>query len=214
MKSSPSAHVPRLSPSVERTTLLGGVAFIDGVASGWGCWELAGWFEDHLVVPGRMPKSPAVVSEEGFGTITVDPRRSDVIRTGAMGIEAPPGLLAASRSRLVDALLACIRPGSDDRFLNAAIYGKRVERAQLGKQVSWVACPSESHRLSDIVLSLFAADILLHREFHEANLCVCEMCGRVSFAPDVVSRSGCREHHPLGSNDSGFFRRTSPPDVD
>src|SRR5262245_41803399 len=169
MKSSPSAHVPRLSPSVERTTLLGGVAFVDGVASGWGCWELTGWFEDHLVAPGRMPKSPASVTEQGFGSITVDPRRSDLKRKGATGIEEMPRVHAAARTRVIEALRGFMAAAADDRFLNAAIYAKRVERKQRGKQVAWVACPSESDRLSDIVLSLFAADILMHREFHEAN---------------------------------------------
>ena len=155
-KSIPATSLARAAPAIERTTLLGGVAFIDGVASGWGCWELTGWFEDHLVAPGRIAKSPAQVSEDGFGTITVDPRNSEIVRKGTTGIEELPRLLAASRTRVIEVLRGFTAPISDDRFLNAAIYGKRVERKQFGKQVSWVACPSDVDRLSDIVLSLFA----------------------------------------------------------
>jgi len=214
MKNSiPAASLPRAAPVVERTTLLGGVAFIDGVASGWGCWELTGWFEDHLVAPGRMEKSPAEVSEHGFGTIAVDPRRSEVLRKGSTGIEEMPRLLSAARARVVDVLRGFTAPVSDDRFLNAAIYGKRVERKQFGKQVSWVACPSDSDRLSDIVLSLFAADILLHREFHEANLCICEVCGRVSFAPATTTRTGCRQHSQRSNQSGTAFARVDPDEL-
>ena len=212
-KSRPAVHQPRLSPMVERTTLLGAVAFVDGVAAGWGCWELSGWFDDHLVAPGRMAKSPSVVTEQGFGNITVDPRRSDVQRRGTGGIEQIPALLTAARTRVIETLRQFSATAADDRFLHAAIYAKRVERQQRGKQVAWAACPAESDRLSDIVLSLFVADILMHREFHEANLCICEVCGRVSFAPASTTRTGCKQHSPRGQSGTAFAR-VDPNDVD
>ena len=40
--------------------------------------------------------------------------------------------------------------------------------------------------MSDVVLSLFAVDVLAHREFHE-QLCVCDVCGDL-VQPGVTRR--------------------------
>ncbi|APR79029.1 Hypothetical protein A7982_04376 [Minicystis rosea] len=50
--------------------------------------------------------------------------------------------------------------------------------------------------LSDLILGLFAVDVLSYREFHEQNLCICDVCGRVSYNPATTTRSGCSEHVP------------------
>jgi hypothetical protein len=193
---------------VERSSMVGALAFVEGVAAGWGCWELSGWFEEHLVAPGVMANSPPVVVEQGFGVIGIDPRWSGITRSNAATtkIQELPRLLEASRKRVVESLRAFLPPHADDRFVHAAIYRHQVERRQgSGGPPQWRATPRETDRLSDIVLSLFAADILSHREFYETRLCVCEVCGRVSFEDESAPRSGCRLHSTRGH--SGGFRR-------
>jgi len=202
----PATKLPPLAVPIgaERRSLFAGVAFVEGVSEGWGCWELTGWFEDHLVAAGHMASSPSVVLEQGFGVIVIDPRGSSSgVHTS---LQQLPQLLAAARKRVVDTLRAFLPPRCDDRFLHAAIYAERVERknGDAGR-LAWVPRVRETERLSDAVLALFVADMLTHREFHEQALCVCEVCGRVSFDPGATSRSGCRVHSVRGQ--SGGFPR-------
>jgi hypothetical protein len=196
----------------DRGELFAGITFVEGSRSGWGAWDLTGWFEDNLVVPGRMTR-PSIVAEPGVGVIALDPR-SPVASRATLTAAELPRLVTAARDRVVTTLRCFICVPSDDRFLSAAIFAGRVARGRDSGEAVWSARPSESDRLSDIALSLFAADVLMHREFHEANLCVCEVCGRVSFTPAVVSRNGCREHPPHNLGDSGFFHRTMPSESD
>jgi hypothetical protein len=202
----PATKLPPLAvpTGTERPLLFGAVAFVEGVAGGWGCWELTGWFEDHLVAAGHTNQSPSVVLEQGFGVIVIDPRASGKGRPAS--VEQLPPLLVAARKRVVETLRAFLPSRSDDRFLHAAIYSERVERKSADDQrPAWAPRVRESDRLSDVVLALFAADILMHREFHEHALCVCEVCGRVSFDPGATSRFGCRLHNVRGH--SGGFPR-------
>ena len=201
----PAAKLPRLAMPAgpERSCLVAGVGFIDGVAAGWGCWELTGWLEDHLVARGRTPQSFSFVHEPGCAVVGIDPRWSEGKHDASL--QDLPRVLAAARKRVIDSLRAFLPPRGDDRFLHAAIYCKRVERRSGSSGQAWEPTLAESDRLSDIVLALFAADILMHREFHDSSLCVCEVCGRVSFDPTATSRSGCPLHNVRGQ--SGGFPR-------
>ena len=194
----PAQQIRRLSSSsgVQRGPLLGGLAFLDGSGAGWGCWELAGWLEDHLVGPGRLPRLPSQVHEAELGSIAIDPRWSEVRRSGGLGIEHLPRLLEAARTRILETLGRFLPPTGDDGFLHAAIFGRRVVRAPTSAGSTWVPTVRESDGLSDIVLALFAADVLAHREFHDANLCVCRTCGTVTFEPPAREdhRATCAEH--------------------
>src|SRR5687768_2342938 len=107
------------------------MAFLDGVASGRGCWQLTGWLDDHLVTPGRMSPPPATVPPERFGPIMLDPGSGDRSRSGLGPLARLPGLLAAARSRIVEVLRGFVATASDDRFINAAIYAGRVARSSL-----------------------------------------------------------------------------------
>jgi hypothetical protein len=49
-------------------------------------------------------------------------------------------------------------------------------------------------------LALFAADALANPNQYETDLCVCEVCGAVSFASHSSSRRGCAIH-PFGGTD-------------
>lgn len=196
----------------ERGALVAGLAFIEGVAAGWSRNELVAWIDEHLVATGRMQR-PSAVSEAVVGAIALDPATSATGPRVATLSELPK-LLAMARSRAVVALRAFIATPSDDRFLRAAIFAGRVERVRSGTGSVWVARPRDQDHLGDVVLSLFAVDVLMHREFHEQNLCVCDVCGRVSFQRNVVTPSGCPEHLPRTEAQSGFQRSggsSAPP---
>ena len=178
---------------VDRAPLLAGVLFVEGAVATWGCWDLIGWFEDHMVRAGRFVRTPAAVQEPAVGRITIDPRASDVHSKGDVGIERLADLLRAARERVVVTLRRSLPPSSDDGFVHAALFARRVVRRDVRGHALWTTALSGTERLSDIVLSLFAADMLAHRDFHEAALCVCDQCGRVSFQPPH-GRRGCPDH--------------------
>jgi hypothetical protein len=176
-----------------RRALLGGVAFVEGTAAGWGCWELTGWFEDHLVKRGYMARAPQFVSEPPIGLVTLDPRASASQDPAVMGIDRLPAVLSAARARVVETLRAILPPARDVRFAAAALEAGRVKAIVEDGRAAVTPSPDESDRLSDIALSLFAADMLDFREFYETELCVCSTCGRVSFEP-TKGRTGCFQH--------------------
>ena len=113
--------------------------------------------------------------------------------------------MAMTRWRVIVTLRGLLASPADDRFLQAAIFAGRVRRPQS----EWLAEPRDTDALSDIVLSLFAIDVLSHREFHEQNLCVCDVCGRISYNPKATSRAGCADHVPATDTSSGFRGRGS-----
>jgi hypothetical protein len=192
----------------DRIAIVAGLAFLDGVASGgFGPGELRGWIEMHLVRPKRMAWA-GEIQEAGFGTIT--------LHEGAVSLSAlsnalrVQGLISMARKRVVIALRGLLGAPVDDRFLNAAIFSGRVQRSTQGQSASWAPQPKGSDTLSDIVLSLFAADILSHRETYERGLCVCDACGRVWFDPMTEERRAC----PLGVvhySSSGTSGSMPPP---
>lgn len=194
----------------ERGALVAGLRFIEGVGAGWMRSDLVTWLNEDLVGPGRMTPV-SVVHEAVVGAIALDPATSAAAERPA-SLDALPKLLAVARSRVVVTLRAFVSTPPDDRFLQAAIFHERVQRVRGDRVASvWVARPTDKDLLSDVVLSLFAADILMHREFHEQSLCVCEPCGRVSFQPATTGRSGCVEHPVRGA--SGFVRPGSTPSM-
>jgi hypothetical protein len=222
-RKSTSLNVVSLPPGApsaapERSALAAGLVFVDGVAAGWGLAHLHAWIQDHLVAPGRM-RCPTSITEAVVGTIALDPNAeplgsepppadgpSAVGASRLAPLEELPKLLAMARSRVVVVLRAFIAATPDDRFLKAAIYADRVQRVRSGdnNRSVWVARPSEKDLLSDIVLSLFAADVLMHREFHEKNLSVCDVCGRVSFQSEATLRTACIDHPAKSDSRSGF----------
>lgn len=180
----------------DRRALLAALTFVDkppqsGVA-------LASWFEKHLVASGRMPR-PTYVTEGFSKQVALDPADPDESELQE--------LVEAARFRVLASLRAFMPPAADDRFLAAAVDGGRVRRA--GDAALWQPCPREEDLLSDIVLSLFAADMLSYREFHDAYLCVCKTCLRIDFDPTRSGRTGCPEHQPTAT--VSVMRRSRPP---
>lgn len=178
-----------------RGDLLAGLSFLDDpprTAS-----ALAAWLEIHLRRWG-WDGLPLSVHEPAGGVAPLD---------AGEAIELGPLVLAA-RERVVRALLAFVGPERDDRFVTAAVAAGRVRRPSSphpglradeprcapDPEARWAASPAPTDILSDVVLSLFAADLLNHRDFHEQELCVCSVCYAISFDPQWTGRRGCHEH--------------------
>ncbi|AUX45588.1 hypothetical protein SOCE26_070820 [Sorangium cellulosum] len=183
----------------DRRALLAALTFIDKPPRSTPA--LAAWFDKHLVATGRMPR-PTHVTEGFSQPVALDPSASPGADEAELG-----ELVDAARLRVLTSLRAFMPPASDDRFLSAAIAGGRVRCA--GDPGVWEPSPRVEDPLSDIVLSLLAADILNFREFHDAYLCVCKTCLRIDFDPSRAGRTGCPEHQPTAT--VSVMRRSRPP---
>lgn len=190
---------PALNGAVaERPALLAGLMFVEGATTGWGVKDLVDWFRAHGAALGRKTP-PASVCDGVVGAIALSPG-ARLVGDRVARADDLPKLLAMTRWRVVVTLRGLLAQPCDDRFLNAAIHADRVRR----EQGAWRAQPRDTDMLSDIVLSLFAVDVLTHRDFHEQNLCMCDVCGRVSYNPAVTTRSGCSDHVPRTDHTSGW----------
>ncbi|MRG93332.1 hypothetical protein [Polyangium spumosum] len=194
--SSSTSSIPTLLTGADndRGALIGALAFVEGVGIGaMGARELKTWIEEYLVRAGRMQR-PVQVTEPMAGTLLLDTLNT---------VGAPPSatkalldrILGRARSRVVFTLRGLITDPPEDGFLETATKSGRVQPLGIGTKVSWIARPQKEDSLSDVVLSLFAADILSNRNLYDQNLCVCDTCGRVSFRAKMMSRTGCREHN-------------------
>jgi hypothetical protein len=180
----------------ERTELLAGLTFIEG-ATRWSQTDLGDWFRTYAGALGRNGPPPSVM-DSVVGTAPV----------AASGPASPrPGhlsrLLAMTRWQVILTLRGLLSTPPDDRFLHAAIFSRRVRR----EAGVWRTGARDEDTLSNTVLGLFAVDVLAHREFHEQNLCICDVCGRVSYNPRLTTRAGCPDHVPPGQEQT----RLRPP---
>jgi hypothetical protein len=191
-----SFSCPPRSSSSNRAALLGGLEFLEvGSHPGWNIGDLRAWFDEHLVERGCMIL-PRVVMEPGAGSVPlcVGPlaSRSHLAR-----------ILIAARVRVVSTLRGLIALPADDRFLTAAIFSGRVSRRRVERENEWVARPDPTGSLSSIVLSLFAVDVLSHREVYDKLLSVCDTCHRITFQEEATARYSCLAHLPRVS---GFIQ--------
>lgn len=173
-----------------RPALVAGLTFLEGTsAPGWTVRELGQWFDAHVLSVGMMGR-PLLVTEPSAGTVAFYPG-AERTQTGATLL---PKVLIAARIRVVTSLRGLIESPVDDRFLAAAIFAGRVRRQRLHGEPTWVARPEPTAPLSGIVQSLFAIDILSHRDSYDRSLSVCDACGRVSFQDEPARRRACHEH--------------------
>jgi hypothetical protein len=73
--------------------------------------------------------------------------------------------------------------------VRAAVARKRVHREESKR---WVPRPVADDPLSDIVLSLFAADILEHPGEYPRSLRICDACDHVAWAGGAGAELLCR----------------------
>lgn len=176
-----------------RDVLLAALTFMEGSAAGWTASDLSAWFVDYAALLDRV-EPPSVVSDAGLGLFPL--QRGSSFGAASEAPDLSP-LFPMARRRVAFTLRGLISQPSDDRFLQAAIFSGRVFRKSQGKVSIWAARARDAgDHLSDIVLSLFVVDILSYREFYEQNLCVCDVCGRLSFNPAITPRAGCADHIP------------------
>jgi hypothetical protein len=179
-----------IPPSSPTDPLAAALSFLEGIASGRLCRDdLNNWIDRNLVQPGYVSR-PFRLQEPLFGALPTD------ISCSAFLPETPPteesaAILVRARARVVGKLRGLLATPPDDRFLSAAIFAGRVRRILVDNTMVWVPRPRSHDILSDIITSLFVADILGRREFYAQNLCVCDSCGRVRFNPDPTLRHAC-----------------------
>jgi hypothetical protein len=170
-----------------RPTLVGPLAFVDGARDeALDARALTAWFEAHLVKPGHMA-TPATVQEPGIGVVSLRE-----LPTGAWAAafeERLGSIVRAARLRVSLSLQGLLATPVDDRFLTAAIFAGRVDRS-----AQWRPKLKGTERLSDVVLAMFAADILMHRDEWDASLCICSICGHIALSRTAPSRTRCAQH--------------------
>jgi hypothetical protein len=150
---------------------------------------LDAWIQRYLVGTGWMAW-PGQVSERIVGGVALGPGSAATPELAAR-CEA---IVQEARALVVITLRGFISVECDDRFLSAAIFRDRVQRDARGMMAGWVPRPRVEDPLSEIVLSLFAADILGNRETYDRALGVCRICGRVGFDPAGLERPRCSTH--------------------
>ncbi|WP_438017349.1 hypothetical protein WMF18_42400 [Sorangium sp. So ce315] len=163
--------------------LAGALQFMQVTTRPWEPHELAAWLLEHVVAPGWM-RAPRALREPGVETLELsglDDRHREVA-----------ALTARARERVALALLDFVAPNPDGDFLRAALYGARVRWSVVDGRSTWLPAPRELDRLSDVVLSLFAAEILSDAELYRSHMTVCAGCGRVAFTQEARPLSaGC-----------------------
>jgi hypothetical protein len=190
----------------DRVALLAGLTFVEGAIGGWGLSDLVEWFNTHGELLGRKAPPP-MVTDAVVGSIALTPNA----KLSGDKIARPDDiakLLAMTRWRVILTLRGLLANPCDDRFLQAAIFAGRVQR----RKSEWHAHPRDTDLLSDVVLSLFVVDVLSFRDFHEQNLCVCDVCGRISYNPRVTTRTGCADHVPRTDTTSGVQGKSHDDD--
>jgi hypothetical protein len=180
----------------ERAELFAALAFVEG-AGGFRREDLRGWFCTHAEALG-LPAAPPFVRDALGGSVRLPLDGPPSVRH-----EDLSGLLSLARCKVILTLRGLLATPVDDRFLHAAIFSRRVRR----HQGTWRVVAQDEHSLSEIVLALFAVDVLGHREFHEQNLCICDVCGRVSYNPARTTRARCEDHPPASPPESGARSR-------
>ena len=171
-------------PCGSRAAIAGGVAFLEAGEREWSNVDLVAWLDEHLVRPGYMLRPHTIRERE---TPPVDLQADSVCADVS-------ALVQRSTQRVLRALRGIVPPSSDDRFVNGAIYSGRVRRSTVEGAASWVASPRVDDFLSEMVLSLFAADVLADGDYYASHMCLCFACGRLTFQRHPSRRTACEAH--------------------
>jgi hypothetical protein len=209
-------RLPAAESRSDRAPLLAGLAFMEGAASGWTAADLREWFILYgEVLHRRAPPLEVREPEIGAALLDVGARLPGAGQWFGGELGRPsverftrdvlPEILASARRRVAAHLRGLVAIPAEDRFLQTAIFAGKVRR----RRGQWCAEPAEGEALGDVVLSLFVADALAHREFYDQHLCVCDRCERVSFNPAGTTRTGCADHRPERRSERPVWRTSS-----
>jgi len=187
-----------------RQALVAGLAFMEGALAGSLDRDgLCAWFDELLEA--FEAETPASVRETGAASapLRLPPRRDH---------QAAEGMLAqvveAARANVSSALRSLQGSDACQRFVLEAVREGRVQEREIWpeRQTRWMPVIDSRQSLSAVVLSLFAADFLNHREQYARDLRVCPDCGRASFDRSAPTPCACQTH---GNFWAGGARATS-----
>lgn len=182
----------------DRGGLVGALAFVESIGVGsMGPREFRKWIEAYLILAGRMER-PTHLTEPMAGTLLLDALTGPDASTSRALLDR---ILGRARSRVVRTLQGLLQTPPDESFIETAKSTHRVQSVDPNGTGLWIAKPHRDDALSDIVLSLFVADILSNRMLYTQNLCVCSTCGRLSFRARTMARTACREHNDPDRHD-------------
>jgi hypothetical protein len=182
----------------DRGGLVGALAFVERIGVGsMGAREIRKWIETYLVITGVMER-PTHLTEPMGGTLLLDALTGPDASTARSQLDR---ILGRARARVVRTLQSLLQTPPDESFLETAKTKGRVLPVDPDGTGLWIAKPHRDDALSDIVLSLFVADILSNRMLYEQNLCICSTCGRFSFRARTMARTACREHNEPDRHD-------------
>jgi len=178
--------------SNDRRALVGALAFVEGIGIGsMGAREIRNWIDEYLVRAGRMER-PTHLTEPMAGTMLLDALVGPTATASRTQLDR---ILGRARARVVRTLSGLLQTPADESFIEAAKTTGRVQSIEPNGTGLWIARPRRDDALSDIVLGMFAADILSNRSLYDQNVCVCSVCGRISFRGKTMPRTSCREHN-------------------
>lgn len=151
--------------------------------------DLIAWFDEYLVKPGYM-RRPTRIFENGVGTVYLGdtrnrrhPQEANLRR-----------VLEMARKEVSTVLMGLLENPPDDRFIRFNVVTGRIYRSQNDLKPIWCVRARSDDRLSGIMLSLLAADVLSNLHAYYQRLSVCSECGRISFRLNTSNRKRCPLH--------------------
>lgn len=192
-----------------------GLAFLRGCRLGWSAGDLASWARTELVRPGFLRLNAPLSGR--FQLIEPGAPSLVVPTLGVPAAVDPTALLETAYQAVIAELRGLTEEVRDDRFVREALYAGRVQRGRLYDRGvrRWLPSLAEGMSLSQMVLALFAADVLAHRDLYdraptsdERDEVLALLCDHV-FPPEsrAVPQSGERRK---ANADSGEHARVVP----
>lgn len=154
--------------------------------------QLIAWFDEYLVKPGYM-RRPTRVFENGVGTVYLANARKECL-TQELTLRR---VLEVARKEVCVVLAGLLETPPDDRFIRYNIVTGRIYRSESERKPGWYVRARADDRLSGIMLSLLAADVMSNQHAYYQRLSVCSECGRISFRLDTTDRKRCPAHDPF-----------------
>lgn len=176
----------------DRQALIGALELLECAANNsMNVLDFISWFDEYLVKPGYMSR-PTRAFECGVGTVYLGTSMAKY-----QGQDATlHRILVAVRQKVSAILSGLLCDPPDERFLTFLLATGRVYNIELKHQRVWRVRGRPDDRLRDIVMSLFASDILANRRIYDQRLSVCNECGRISFRIEKKNRERCALHTP------------------
>jgi ribosomal protein L37AE/L43A len=175
-----------------REALVAGLAFMEGALAGSLDRDgLCAWFDELLEA--FEAETPASVRETDSvsAPLRLPPRRDHHVAEAMLA-----QVVEAARANVASALRGLQGSEACQGFVMEAVRAGRVQEREIWpeRRTRWVPVIDSRQSLSTVVLSLFAADFMNHREQYARELRVCPDCGRPSFDRSAPTPCACQTH--------------------